>query len=140
LLLFSAVQYDFSLPHENYYEMVAATRERVTAEIPDAVVVGFGHVGDGNVHLNIVLPGARRGEVRADDVEKLESLLEPWVYSYVKDVKGSVSAEHGMGSMKAHLLEEVNGKVAANLMQQIKDVMDPNAILNPYKVLQPRGE
>jgi D-2-hydroxyglutarate dehydrogenase len=118
--------------------MVADTRERVTREIPDAVVVGYGHVGDGNVHLNIVLPGARRGEVRAEDVEALETILEPWVYGYVKDVKGSVSAEHGMGSMKAHLLEEVNGPVAAKLMQQIKDVMDPNGILNPYKVLQPK--
>jgi len=128
-------KYDLSLPPSSFYAMVEDARARVCAALPDAAVVGFGHVGDGNLHLNVVLPGARRGEARAEEVEQLEALLEPWAYEYVMERGGSVSAEHGLGSMKAHLLEPVNGPVAAGLMRQVKDVFDPRGILNPGKML-----
>ena len=83
-------KYDFSLPIDKMYEIVEVTRSRV-ASFPDAVVVGYGHVGDGNIHLNISYP--RR------DKELLDA-LEPFVYEFVQKNEGSISAEHGIGQMK----------------------------------------
>jgi FAD/FMN-containing dehydrogenase len=56
-------------------------------------VVGYGHIGDGNLHLNITVPGYKDPELAL----KIEKLIEPFVFEFVKQHKGSVSAEHGMG-------------------------------------------
>jgi D-2-hydroxyglutarate dehydrogenase len=132
-------KYDFSLPPERFYALAEEARARVRAcpELADAAVVAYGHVGDGNLHLNVVLPGSERGAVdkRGNDVEALEAVLEPWIYEEVANAGGSVSAEHGMGLLKQPLLELANGHVAVELMRTLKESLDPNYILNPQKVL-----
>lgn len=80
-------KYDFSLPVDKMYEIVEATRTLV-APFLDAIVVGYGHVGDGNVHLNISHPTKN---------EELQATLEPVLYEWVAKHQGSISAEHGIG-------------------------------------------
>ena len=78
-------KYDLSLPVKEIYGLVEATRERLKA-FPEAEVVAYGHIGDGNLHLNISVPQYNQAVLDA---------IEPFVYEYTAMHKGSISAEHG---------------------------------------------
>lgn len=91
-----------------------------------AKVVGYGHVGDGNLHLNISAKSYSKD---------LYDLIEPFVYEYCAQHRGSISAEHGLGLTKAAHLHYSKPQPAIDLMKKIKHLFDPNGILNPYKVL-----
>ena len=114
------------------------SRDRVT-------VVAYGHLGDGNLHLNVSAPAEafavdpRNGESHSnsDDggVAALASALEPWVYRATAAARGSVSAEHGLGRMKAEYAFLSKPAEALDLAASIKAVFDPRGILNPGKLL-----
>jgi len=91
-----------------------------------ANVVAFGHIGDGNLHLNISTPAKS---------QQVFDKIEPWVFEWTREKRGSVSAEHGVGTMKPQYLHMSKSGETIALMKQLKAVMDPNGILNPYKVL-----
>ncbi|XP_058822705.1 D-2-hydroxyglutarate dehydrogenase, mitochondrial isoform X2 [Topomyia yanbarensis] len=116
--------YDLSLPLERFYDIVPAMRERVGHLVK--VVCGFGHIGDSNIHLNIA------GDVLTNEVQQL---VDPFVYEFSRKLNGSVSAEHGIGLLKPKYLSYSKSAEAIALMKQLKVMMDPKAILNPYKVL-----
>ncbi|XP_055606108.1 D-2-hydroxyglutarate dehydrogenase, mitochondrial-like [Uranotaenia lowii] len=117
-------KYDISLPLDNFYDIVLATRKRVGSLATK--VTGYGHVGDSNLHLNVTCPKFS---------PELYKLLEPFVYEYTSNVRGSVSAEHGIGFLKTKYLKYSKRPEALAVMAQMKQMMDPNGILNPYKVL-----
>jgi D-2-hydroxyglutarate dehydrogenase len=114
------------MPVSKMYELVETVRQRVQ-HFPGIKVVGYGHVGDGNLHLNVSSPSGYNKE--------LESALEPFVYEWTARQDGSISAEHGIGRMKADALKYSKNAEAVALMQQIKVLFDPHRIMNPYKVL-----
>ncbi|KAJ3031185.1 UNVERIFIED_CONTAM: hypothetical protein HDU68_006056 [Siphonaria sp. JEL0065] len=131
------LKYDISVPVEHIYDIVPVMRKRLEEQglydSPDAVgekrvgrVVGFGHFGDGNLHLNIT------GTAWEKAVEKV---VEPFVYEWVQSNEGSISAEHGLGVMKAPYIGYSKSPEAVAAMQDIKKLWDPNGILNPYKFL-----
>jgi len=125
-------KYDLSIPLADMYRLVEETKARFEEsglmgegdEFPVVDVVGYGHMGDSNLHLNI--------PVRRYD-ERAEKLLEPWVYEWVSKVNGSVSAEHGLGIAKKNYIGYSQSETKIKLMKQIKDLYDPNGIMNPYK-------
>ena len=117
-------KYDVSLPLSHYYRLVEDMRDRVGEKATR--VVGYGHVGDGNLHLNVTVPEYNK---------EIHSLIEPYIYEYVAKVRGSISAEHGLGFMKNKYIHHSKTPEAVMLMKQIKKLMDPNGILNPYKTL-----
>lgn len=117
-------KYDLSLPLSNFYDIVGAVRERVGNHAK--LVSGYGHIGDSNMHLNIVC------EKFSQEVYKL---VEPFVFEYTSKLKGSVSAEHGIGFHKPKYLHFSKSPESIQLMKEIKNLMDPENILNPYKVL-----
>ncbi|KAL6988830.1 D-2-hydroxyglutarate dehydrogenase, mitochondrial, variant 2 [Sarracenia purpurea var. burkii] len=118
-------KYDLSLPVEKMYDLVEAMRTRLG---PTAKVVGYGHLGDGNLHLNISLPEYN---------ESVLAQIEPFVYEWTSKHRGSISAEHGLGLMKANKIHYSKSTECVRLMASIKKLLDPNGILNPYKVLPP---
>ena len=85
----------------------------------------YGHVGDGNLHLNVTSP-------KYDPV--VSSSLEPFIYEWVRGVRGSVSAEHGLGFKKRNCIGYTKSPTAVGQMKNIKNIFDPRGILNPYKV------
>ncbi|KAJ2516403.1 D-lactate ferricytochrome c oxidoreductase, partial [Coemansia sp. RSA 1939] len=93
---------------------------------PVKQVSGYGHIGDGNLHLNIVTD-------RFDD--RVTRIFEPYVYEWVASHRGSISAEHGVGLMKRDYLSYSKPPAMIDYMKRIKALFDPNGILNPYKVL-----
>jgi FAD/FMN-containing dehydrogenase len=121
-------KYDISLPVKELYTIVEEMSARVDGLAN--VCLGFGHMGDGNLHLNIAAPEASPEVLAA---------IEPFVYEFTQSKGGSISAEHGLGVMKAEKIHYSRPAPAIALMQSIKDVMDPNRILNPYKTLPSRG-
>lgn len=65
----------------------------------------------------------------------MKNYIEPYLFRKVLELNGSISAEHGMGFLKADYLKMVHGNSSVKLMKEIKTIMDPNWILNPYKVI-----
>ncbi|MDX1504170.1 MAG: FAD-binding oxidoreductase [Spongiibacter sp.] len=104
--------------------------ELVTAEYPSFEIIWFGHIGDGNLHLNILKP---------DDLDKAEffaqcSKVSVAVFDIVKRYGGSVSAEHGVGLLKKDYLTYSRSAEEVALMRQVKQVFDPAGIMNPGKI------
>lgn len=66
---------------------------------------------------------------------QMQKELDHFVFEKVKEIKGSISAEHGIGFLKAKYLRDIKGFAAYNLMRKLKLTMDRNLILNPYKVI-----
>ena len=104
--------------------------ERFLNKLPEAVraaggerVIPFGHLGDGNVHVNVL--GAAPDDVRVDDA----------VLELTLDCGGTISAEHGVGVEKASWLERARGATEVAAMRAIKDALDPEHLLNPGAVL-----
>ncbi|KAK4262111.1 hypothetical protein QN277_027712 [Acacia crassicarpa] len=116
-------KYDLSITVEKLYDLAEEMRTRLGNV---ANVVAYGHLGDGNLHLNISAP-------QYDD--KVLSQIEPYVYEWTSKHRGSISAEHGLGLMKANKIFYSQSHETVQLMASIKNLLDPNKILNPYKVL-----
>lgn len=81
--------------------------------------------GDGNLHLQVEFK---------EYSQEIKSFIEPYIFEQVKAFNGSISAEHGMGFLKAQYLNLTRSPNTIRLMQDIKKLLDPNGILNPYKM------
>uniref|UniRef100_A0A7S2J429 FAD-binding PCMH-type domain-containing protein n=1 Tax=Zooxanthella nutricula TaxID=1333877 RepID=A0A7S2J429_9DINO len=123
-------KYDISLPLPKLYDVVEDTRKRFQGDDGVTRVVGFGHMGDGNLHLNITGP-----EYKKDVMDS----LEPWLWEWTSNVRGSISAEHGIGFKKRDVIGFSKTAEAVELMATLKKTMDPQGILNPYKMVQVPG-
>jgi FAD/FMN-containing dehydrogenase len=127
----ASIKHDISVPVAAvpaFIEEANAAAERL---IPGARPLPFGHLGDGNIHYNVVQPvGADKAEflARWDEVNTV-------VFEVVARYGGSISAEHGIGVLKRDLLPKVKDPVAYDLMRSLKRTLDPKGILNPGKVL-----
>jgi len=125
-------KYDVSIPCDQMYSLVEAMRERLGASSDfdpgsDCTnVVGYGHLGDGNLHLNVTTK---------EFDEEVFARIEPFIFERVRDMRGSISAEHGVGRAKAEYLHMSKSEEIISMMRTIKATLDPNGILNPYKVL-----
>ncbi len=126
-----SIKHDVSVPVAAVPAFIREADAAVTALVPGARPLPFGHLGDGNIHYNVTQPeGADKDEYlkRWDEVNAV-------VFAVVKKYGGSISAEHGVGVIKRDLLPTVKDPVALELMRDIKRLLDPRGILNPGKVL-----
>jgi FAD/FMN-containing dehydrogenase len=127
-------KYDVSIPLKEMYSLVDDVKARMeeagllgdTDDHPVVGVVGYGHMGDSNLHLNV--------PVRRYD-PAVEKALEPYVYEWIAKRSGSISAEHGLGLAKKDFVGYSKDETMLRLMKQIKTLYDPNGIMNPYKYL-----
>lgn len=117
-------KYDVSIPLAEMYQLVEDTRARVDAEgllgdtdeHPVRAVVGYGHMGDSNLHLNV---STRRFDKR------VEKCLEPFVYEWIQARQGSISAEHGLGLQKKKYIHYSRNETTVKLMRSVKALFDP---------------
>jgi FAD/FMN-containing dehydrogenase len=110
--------------------MVEATAA-VESRFPGSRVIAFGHLGDGNVHFNVVAPdGAGQGWL--DEEGKV---ISGFVHDLVTAANGSISAEHGIGQMKVGELARLSDPARLNALRAIKQALDPLGIMNPGKLI-----
>lgn len=126
-----SIKHDISVPLNKIPLFLERASKAVIELIPSARPVAFGHVGDGNIHFNVTQPIGADTEAflgRWDEVNKI-------VHDIATGMGGSVSAEHGIGQLKRHLMPDIKSAVELEMMQGLKQQLDPNNILNPGKLL-----
>ena len=126
------IKHDISIPVSRIPAFVAETDALLTQHIPGVRLVDFGHLGDGNLHYNVQAPQGADGKAFLRDWEERVNTL---VFDQVAKFKGSISAEHGVGELKAGKLPHYKDAMALAMMHAIKRALDPQNILNPRKVL-----
>ncbi|WP_447937185.1 FAD-binding oxidoreductase [Thermomonas fusca] len=109
---------------------LAETQVLLGREYPQLEVVWFGHIGDGNLHINILKPDAMAQDAFVADCERVTKLLAQSLQAH----GGSISAEHGIGLVKRPYLSCTRGAAEIAAMRGIKAVLDPNGIMNPGKL------
>ena len=127
------IKHDIALPVSAIPAFVTSTDALLAAQLPGVRMVNFGHLGDGNLHYNVQCP------LHADAAAFLqahEAQVNHWVYEAVKSFGGSISAEHGIGRLKADTLPQYKDPVALQLMRSIKLALDPKNLMNPGRMLR----
>jgi FAD/FMN-containing dehydrogenase len=102
----------------------------VSEHYPDFEIVWFGHIGDGNVHLNVLKPE----DLPLEEFQQRCGEVSEWVFAIVQRYGGSVSAEHGIGLLKKDYLHYSRSALEVSIMRQIKKAFDPLGIMNPGKI------
>jgi FAD/FMN-containing dehydrogenase len=127
------IKHDISIAVSAIPEFVRLTDAKLEAAFPGARLVNYGHLGDGNLHYNVQAPDGSDAEAFLQHQEKPINAL---VYDMVDQFGGSISAEHGIGSLKREKLEQHKSPVALGLMRSIKQALDPHNLMNPGRVLK----
>jgi FAD/FMN-containing dehydrogenase len=127
------IKHDISIPVSRIPEFVRSTDLLLQERIPGVRLVNFGHLGDGNLHYNVQAPA--EGDP-AQFLREKEAEVNTIVFDAVVAHGGSISAEHGVGSLKVGHLEHYKSPVALQLMRGIKQALDPQNLMNPGRVVQ----
>jgi FAD/FMN-containing dehydrogenase len=127
------IKHDISVPVSLIPQFVAETDALLQSKIPGIRLVNFGHLGDGNLHYNVQAPPGADGPAFLRDHE---DEVNTWVFDQVQAFNGSISAEHGIGSLKADKLTHHKDPTALAMMKAIKQALDPQNIMNPGRVIK----
>ena len=127
----ASIKHDISVPVSKVADFLEQASQIVSDIVPQARLVSFGHLGDGNIHFNISQPA---------DIDPAEFLshrheISEQVLDLVVSLGGSFSAEHGIGRQKRKELALYKAGVEIELMNTIKTALDPNGIMNPGKII-----
>jgi D-lactate dehydrogenase (cytochrome) len=128
-----SIKHDVSVPVGRVADFVSRASTAVEARLPGIRPIAFGHVGDGNIHFNLTQPVG---------IDK-DAYLARWqefndiVHGVVRDLGGSISAEHGVGMMKREEITHYKPAVEIELMRLVKRAFDPADIMNPGKLVRP---
>lgn len=126
-----SMKHDISVPLHLVPEFLSKAGKIIKAEMPDARLCTFGHLGDGNMHYNVSQPvNANTDEFLAKQPE-----INEQIHDLVISMNGSVAAEHGVGRLKRDLIARTKDPVELNLMKSIKKTLDPDNIMNPGKLI-----
>ncbi len=131
----TCVKGDTGVPVSAIPEFVATADAGVQAILPLARIITFGHVGDGNIHYNVVRPAAMSAEEFAGHRPAITRVIE----EAALDLGGTLSAEHGLGQKKLQRIAQILSPEELKLMSTIKLALDPQGIMNPGKLIDPHG-
>lgn len=123
---------DISVPLSAVPAFMSACSEAVLAVVPEGRVVAFGHLGDGNIHFGLLQPLGSHAEEFLAHSKKVQSI----VHTMALSMRGSMSAEHGLGFVKNDAVARYRSPVEHALMVTVKSSLDPRGTLNPGKVLK----
>jgi FAD/FMN-containing dehydrogenase len=127
----AVLRHDVAVPVSRVPELIARGAERLGRAVPGVRIMPFGHLGDGNVHYNMLQPEA----TAAGDFMAMKEAVQRQVFDLVAALGGTISAEHGIGRLKRAELAARKSAVELALMRQIKQTLDPKGILNPGAIL-----
>jgi FAD/FMN-containing dehydrogenase len=127
----ASLKHDISVPVSSVPKLIEEGSALVRRLVPEGEVVGYGHLGDGNLHFNV---SQRPGSDKTAFLQR-GGPLEHAVFDLVDSLGGSISAEHGIGRLKAAEFAERADPVELAVMHDLKRALDPKGILNPGKIL-----
>ncbi len=127
-----AVQHDISVPVEKMPEFVGIAVPELEAAWPGTQAVGFGHLGDGNIHFHVIAPNGSEPDIWQETDGKA---ISRQVHDMVTQWGGSISAEHGIGQLKRDELARLGDPASLAMMRAVKTALDPAGILNPGKLI-----
>lgn len=126
-----SIKHDISVPVSRIADFIEAATKAVSERLPGIRPVPFGHIGDGNVHFNLSQPKDMDKEVFLDLWGEMNAI----VHGIVREMGGSISAEHGVGKLKRDEIAATKSSVEMGMMRTLKNALDPKGILNPGKVV-----
>ena len=127
-----SIKHDISVPVAAIPAFIAEATDTVLKQFPGARPICFGHMGDGNLHFNFSAPPGGDAAFAAQWDE-----MQLTVHDMVRSYSGSISAEHGIGSMKRDVLPRYKSSEELDAMRALKHAFDPKNILNPGKTVPP---
>lgn len=126
-----SIKHDVSVSLSRIADFIEAATEAVSARLPGIRPVPFGHIGDGNVHFNLSQPEGMDKQAFLDLWDEMNAI----VHGIVREMGGSISAEHGVGQLKRDEIAATKSPVEMEMMRTLKKAIDPKGILNPGKVV-----
>ena len=129
----ASIKNDVSVPLAAVPALLRDAAAACEAAVPGIRVAPFGHLGDGNIHFNLVQPEGADGDAF---LARADALMHT-VNAVVQRLGGSFSAEHGVGRLKTGLMDEWRGGVELRLMRSIKAALDPAGLFNPAVIFPP---
>ena len=121
---------DISIPLNRMEEFFNVAEDNIKKILPNIQFHPFGHIGDGNIHFNMIVPQS----ISNESYIQIRDNIYFYINSLVEDFGGSFSAEHGIGQIKKTSLLKFKSTNEINLMKNLKKVFDPKSILNPGKI------
>jgi len=128
-----SIKHDISVPIGRVPQFIAEADAAVSRFMPGTRFVTFGHLGDGNIHYNVSQPAGMDKDAYLATWDAMNDV----VFGVVERLGGSISAEHGIGRLKVRHMAHIKSPVELEIMRGLKQLLDPNAILNPGRVLPP---
>lgn len=126
-----SIKHDVSVPVSRIPQFIIEATKAVENFMPQARVMSFGHMGDGNLHFNVSQPPSMDKKKYLDLWNEMNAV----VFDVVLKFDGSISAEHGIGRLKKHHMAEIKSPVELQMMRGLKKLFDPANVMNPGKVL-----
>jgi len=127
-----SIKHDVSVPISRVAEFVECADAILEKAFPGIRIVMFGHMGDGNIHYNASMPDAEQNK---QFIGQHECAVNKLVYEVLRELDGSISAEHGLGQLKRETIRDYKDPLELELMRSIKQTLDPQGLMNPGKVL-----
>ena len=127
-----SIKHDISVPISRIADFIARADAALHNAFPGIRIVAFGHMGDGNIHYNISMLDAKQNQ---PFITQQELAVNKLVYAVVRELNGSISAEHGLGQLKRDAIRDYKDPLELELMRTIKQAFDPHGMMNPGKVL-----
>ena len=127
----ASIKHDVSVPVSKVAAFLEQAGTIVSDTVPEARLVSFGHLGDGNIHFNISQPAG----VDPSEFLSHRHNISRQVLDLVVSMGGSFSAEHGIGRQKRKELAHYKAGIEVDLMNTIKSALDPKGIMNPGKII-----
>ena len=131
LAAYSPYKNDLSVRISAMPDFIEDVDALVRDSYPNFEICWYGHIGDGNLHLNILKPDT----VAAEEFYQMCHAISPRLFEQVRARGGSISAEHGVGLLKRDFLQYTRSDADISIMRALKKVFDPNQIMNPGKLL-----
>ena len=125
------IKHDISVPVAEVPRFLISATPALQAAWPEVRILAFGHLGDGNIHFNLVQPKGESKERFLDRTAAMNTI----VHDQVQKFGGSISAEHGIGQLRRDELQQRKSPVELELMRRIKQALDPENLMNPGKLL-----
>ena len=129
----AGLKHDVALPVSAVPDLITAADAEIARQFPGLRPGVFGHLGDGNVHYNVLQGAGPRGPAETARFLALEAPVAQCVHDLVLACGGTISAEHGLGVLRAAEAVRMLPEVEIRMMRTVRRALDPEGIMNPGK-------